>query len=47
LPIVDGAFIFDNSEGEHELIFDMQINGLFNIANHQKFNLIKEYYDNH
>ena len=25
LPIVDGALIFDNSEGKHELIVDKQI----------------------
>lgn len=47
LPIVDGAFIFDNSEGIHELLADKQVNGILNIANKQKINLIKAYYDNH
>jgi predicted ABC-type ATPase len=47
LPIVDGALIFDNSEGVHELLADSHFNGLLNIANQQKFNLIKTYYDNH
>lgn len=47
LPIVDSALIFDNSEGKHELLADKQINGLLNIVNHNKFNLLKEYYDNY
>ncbi|MBW6484278.1 MAG: zeta toxin family protein [Vicingaceae bacterium] len=46
LPIVDGALIFDNSEGKHELIADKQIDGLLNIINKDKFNLLKKYYDN-
>ena len=45
LPIVDGALIFDNSEGKHELLADMQINGVLNIINLEKFNLIKQYHD--
>lgn len=45
LPIV-GALIFDNSEGQHQLLADKQIDGLLNIANHEKFNLLKNYYDN-
>lgn len=47
LPIVDGALIFDNSEGMHELIADKQIDGLLNISNQEKFNLLKKYYDNY
>jgi predicted ABC-type ATPase len=46
LPIVDGALIFDNSEGKHELIADKQIDGIINIKNKEKFNLLKNYYDN-
>lgn len=46
LPIVDGALIFDNSEGQHELIADKQIDGFLNIVNQAKFNLLKNYYDN-
>lgn len=46
LPIVDGTLIFDNSAGKHELIADKQIDGLLNIQNQEKFNLLKEYYDN-
>lgn len=46
LPIIDGALIFDNSAGKHELIADKQINGVLNIQNQEKFNLLKEYYDN-
>ncbi len=46
LPIVDGALIFDNSEGKHELIVDKQIYLLLNIVNEKKFNLLKNQYDN-
>jgi predicted ABC-type ATPase len=46
LPIVDGALIFDNSEGKHELLADMKIDGLLNIVNQEKFILLKKYYDN-
>ena len=46
LPIVDGALIFDNSEGQHELLADKQIDGLLNIVNQEKYNLLKTYYDN-
>lgn len=46
LPIVDGALIFDNSEGRHELIADKQIDGLLNIVNQEKFYILKKYYDN-
>jgi predicted ABC-type ATPase len=47
LPIVDGAFIFDNSEAKHELIADKQISTSLNIINIDKFNILKNYYDNH
>lgn len=46
LPIVDGAFIFDNSEVKHELLADKQIDTSINIVNIDKFNLLKKYYDN-
>ncbi|MCH8555770.1 MAG: zeta toxin family protein [Schleiferiaceae bacterium] len=46
LPIVDGAFIFDTSEVQHELIADKQIGNSLNILNADKFNLLKNYYDN-
>lgn len=46
LPIVDGTLIFDNSEGKHELLADKQIDGLMNIVNLEKFNLLKKCYDN-
>lgn len=47
LPIVDGALIFDNSAGKHELIADKQIDNLLNITNQEKFNLLKKQYDNY
>lgn len=46
LPIVDGAYIFDNSEVKHDLLADKQIDTLLNIVNIEKFNLLKSYYDN-
>lgn len=46
MPIVDGALIFDNSEGIHELIADKQVDGILNIFNREKYNQIKNYYDN-
>ncbi|MEO6682439.1 MAG: zeta toxin family protein [Ginsengibacter sp.] len=46
LPIVDGALIFDNSIGRHELLAEKQISGLLNKVTVEKFNLLKSYYDN-
>lgn len=46
LPIVDGAFIFDNSVAKPELIAEKQIGTSLSIVNINKFNLIKNYYDN-
>lgn len=46
LPIVDGALIFDNSEGKHEILADKQTDGILNIVNQVKFNLLKYHYDN-
>ena len=45
LPIVDGAFIFDNSEAKYELLADKQIGNSLNIVNQEKFNLLKNHYD--
>ena len=36
LPMVDGAFIFDNSEAQHELIADKQLENSLNIVNIDK-----------
>ena len=41
LPIIDGALIFDNSEGQHELIAEQQIDDALKIINTGKFNLLK------
>lgn len=46
LSIVDGALLFDNSEGKHELLAEKQLDRLLNIVNQEKFNLLKNYYDN-
>jgi hypothetical protein len=45
LPVVDGALIFDNSAGKHELLADKRTDGSMNIVNQEKFNLLKNYYD--
>lgn len=45
LPIVDGAFIFDNSEVQPQLLADKQIGNELNIVNQERFNLLKNYYD--
>jgi len=45
LPIVDGAFIFDNSEVQPELLADKQFGNELNIVNEERFNLLKNYYD--
>lgn len=45
LPIVDGAFIFDNSDGQHILIAEKQLSKSLNVLNQEKFNLLKKYHD--
>lgn len=45
LPLVDGALIFDNSDGQHELIADKQLNGQLNVLNDLKFQALKNYHD--
>lgn len=45
LPIVDGAIIFDNSEGKYELLAQKNINGELSIENQPKFDLLKRYHD--
>jgi predicted ABC-type ATPase len=45
LPIVDGAFIFDNSLGKHQLLAQKLVNGQLTIINENKFNELKTYYD--
>ena len=47
LPIVDGALIFDNSEGKYELLAEKTIDGNLNIIKQIKFETLKYYYDNH
>ena len=46
LPIVDDAFIFDNSGVKYDLLADKQIDAELNIVNLDKFKLLKSYYDN-
>lgn len=46
LPIVDGAFIFDNSNGRHQLMAQKTIDGKLIIMEELKFNELKTNYDN-
>ncbi len=46
LPIVHGVFIFDNSEGKHELIAQKTIDGNIKVLEETKFYELKKYYDN-
>ncbi|PXY39484.1 zeta toxin [Flavobacterium cheongpyeongense] len=46
LPIFDGALIFDNSNGKHELLAQKTIDQQFDIINKKTFNKLKKYYDN-
>jgi predicted ABC-type ATPase len=45
LPIVDGAFIFDNSKTKPLLIADKQHDSSLNIIDIDTFNLLKKQYD--
>ena len=45
LPIVDGAFVFDNSTGKHELLAQKTVDGNLSIIDVTKFNEIKNQYD--
>ncbi|RWU08537.1 zeta toxin family protein [Pedobacter chitinilyticus] len=42
LPIVNGAFIFDNSKGKHELLAQKTVDERLTIINNMKFNQLKE-----
>ena len=46
LPIIDGAFIFDNSFGKHELIAEKLSEETVTVIDEIKFNKLKEIYDN-
>ncbi len=45
LPIIDGALIFDNSFGKHELIANKMGTDDLEINNEEKFKLLKKTYD--
>lgn len=45
LPIIDGALIFDNSFGKHELIAQQTINNNLEVLNNIKFTELKNIYD--
>ncbi|MCE7039445.1 zeta toxin family protein [Dyadobacter sp. CY312] len=45
LPIVDGALIFDNSHGRHELLAEKTTLEELNIFDSTKFNNLKYYHD--
>ncbi|MCH5599451.1 zeta toxin family protein [Niabella ginsengisoli] len=45
LPIIDGAFLFDNSNGKHELIAQKTVDNQLTIIDELKFNQLNKYYD--
>ena len=45
LPIVDGALLFDNSNGKHQLLAQKTIDGKIKIIDNSKYNELKNYYD--
>lgn len=47
LPIVDMCLIFDNSEGQHELIAQKTVSEKLEIINFRKFEKLKSYHDNY
>lgn len=46
LPIIDGALIFDNSLGKHQLLAEKTIDAKFTIVDNLKFKELQNYYDN-
>jgi predicted ABC-type ATPase len=46
LPIIDGALIFDNSFGKHQLIAQKLSEENLTVIDKVKFNKLKEFYDN-
>jgi predicted ABC-type ATPase len=46
LPIIDGALIFDNSFGKHELIAQKLSGEDLTVIDKIKFNKLKQFYDN-
>lgn len=45
MPIVDETMIFDNSEGNHELIAVKSIDNQIKIINNNKFEILMNYYE--
>lgn len=45
MPIVNGAFIFDNSWGKRQLLAQKTVDGGMNILDDHKFTQLKSYYD--
>jgi predicted ABC-type ATPase len=46
LPIADAVLVFDNSDGKQELVAEKPYNSNLYIIDNEKFNKIKQYYDN-
>jgi len=45
LPVVDGEFVFDNSNGESELLARKTVDRQFTVFNKINFDTLKNYYD--
>lgn len=46
LPLVDGAFIFDNSYGKHELLAQKTIDDRLTVFNQTLYNQLRKYHEN-
>jgi predicted ABC-type ATPase len=46
LPIIDGAFIFDNTNGKYELFAQKTIGENLTIINKKQYNQLKAFYEN-
>lgn len=47
LPIVDGALLFDNSAGKHELMAHRTVDGTFICVDEERFANLKKCYHDH
>jgi predicted ABC-type ATPase len=46
LPLVDGALIFDNSNGKYEFLAEKTVDGKLHLVDKLKFQILRDYYDN-
>lgn len=46
LPLVDGALIFDNSNGKYVFLAEKTVDGKLHLVDKLKFQILRDYYDN-